>query len=348
MDFILNGNATGPVAGRLIQNGFDPHCMRPYLDAQGRSCITVMNNGKPTKMVVANADAVLRKDDWLTIDRAIVKVAKPRLKAFGDLRGAGLSYTIPNGMSKTVLETEVISDITPAQISMDGITEGDNDRPAFDLLNLPLPIIHKDFNYTARQVMASRNGGSPLDTSSAELAARRVAETVEQMTIGTLQNYSFGGGTIYGYTNFPNRITTSITQPTTTNQQTTVNELLAMKRAAFAASQFGPFNVYCGLDWDPYMDGDYSDQYGGKTLRQRIGDINGFTEPMTLDYLPGYDLILVQQTSDTARAVVGMDITTLQWETKGGMQLNFKVMAILVPQLRADYNGQCGIVHGTV
>jgi hypothetical protein len=30
------------------------------------------------------------------------------------------------------------------------------------------------------------------------------------------------------------------------------------------------------------------------------------------------------------------------------MMLNFKVMAILVPQLRADFNGNTGIVHGAV
>ncbi len=40
-----------------------------------------------------------------------------------------------------------------------------------------------------------------------------------------------------------------------------------------------------------------------------------------------------------------MDITTVQWESVGGMRLNFKVMAIQVPQLRADHYGNCGILH---
>jgi len=42
-----------------------------------------------------------------------------------------------------------------------------------------------------------------------------------------------------------------------------------------------------------------------------------------------------------------MPITTVQWESQGGMRLNFKVMAIQVPQLRADYSSQSGIAHGT-
>ena len=68
----------------------------------------------------------------------------------------------------------------------------------------------------------------------------------------------------------------------------------------------------------------------------------------TLDYLTGTTILLIQQTPDVARAVVGLDVTTVQWESMGGMMLNFKVMAILVPQLRADFNGNTGIVHGSV
>ena len=58
-----------------------------------------------------------------------------------------------------------------------------------------------------------------------------------------------------------------------------------------------------------------------------------------------YTLLLVQMTPDVARAVVGMDMTVVQWPSMGGLRLNFKVMSIQVPQLRADYNGQCGIMH---
>jgi len=77
--------------------------------------------------------------------------------------------------------------------------------------------------------------------------------------------------------------------------------------------------------------------------------INGLQDIRTLDYFTGtYDICLVQMTSDVVREVMGMDIVTLQWETQGGMQINFKTMAIMVPQLRADINGRTGIVYGTV
>ena len=63
-------------------------------------------------------------------------------------------------------------------------------------------------------------------------------------------------------------------------------------------------------------------------------------------FLPGDSLLFV----GGALAAIGeggMDITTLQWEERGGLELCFKVMAIKVPRLRSDYNSRTGILHGT-
>ena len=371
IDYFSIGNngpiGDGPVFNQLLASNGDPHALRPWLDEEdGRSYVarktgrmirneqSAIDNGEPVlvpeyvSVPTNNNTATLRKDDWIALDEAILKIAKPRLRVFGDMRAAGLEYVIPDGMGKTVLQTERQSDINAATISMSGLVNGPSDRPQFDLLNMPLPIIHKDFQYDLRQILASRNGGSPLDTTTAELAARRVAETVEMLTIGTLSAYTFGGGSIYGFTNFPSRITSVTGTAPTTNgwtASTTVQDVLNMKQQAFINHHYGPFRLYCSLPWDQYMDSDYN-LYQGQTLRQRLAKIEGIESVDTVDYLyDGFQLVLVQQTADVARAVSGMEITTLQWETHGGMQVNFKVMCILLPQLRADQYGNCGIVH---
>lgn len=354
MEFILNGQGHGNVANVLMANNFDPMALRPYIGSDGRNYITANTgkldkDGKPVlNSLVTNAPATLRKDDWIQLDTAVIKAAKPRLNAVADLRGGGLEYNIPNGMGKTSLEYEAQSDVGPASISMDGIREGDSDRPLFDLRNLPLPIIHKDFQFSARQVMASRNGGSPLDVTGAELAGRRVAEEVEKLTLGESASYAFGGGAIYGYKNFPSRLTKTLTAPTTSNQAVTVAEVLDMKQRSINNNYYGPWILYFSPAWGAYMGADYSASKGDNTLQERLAKIDGITQVKQADYLTGTTLLLVQQTSDVARIVNGMDITTVQWESHGGMQLNFKVMAILVPQLRDDYSGQTGIVHGSV
>jgi uncharacterized linocin/CFP29 family protein len=302
-----------------------------------------------TNDIVTNAPATLRKDDWLMLDAAVIKAAKPRLGAVADLRGSGLQLTIPNGMGKLSLEHETQSDITEATVSMDGIRSSESDRPQFKLENLPLPIIHKDFQFSARQVMASRNGGSPLDTTTAELAGRRVAEEAEKMLLGVSSVTQIGGGFVYGYTNFPSRLTKSLTAPTSANHPTTVAEVLDMRKKSTDAGYYGPWALYYSPAWYVAMDEDYSTTVNQTwTLRQRLLQIEGINAVRPADYLTGTTLLLVQQTSDVARVVVGMDITTVQWPSKGGLELNFKVMAIMVPQLRADYNGATGIVHGSV
>lgn len=348
MDYVFNGQANGSVASVLMANNFDTRALKPYIGSDGRSYITV-NQGGQSRALVTNTPATLRKDEWIELDRAVLKAAKERLSVVSDLRSAGLTYNIPNGMGKTVLEYEAQSDVTGATTSMDGIREGDRDRPQYDLRNLPLPITHKDFSFSARQLAASRNGGSPLDTTMAELAGRRVSEEVEKMVLGKATTVSVGGGQVYGFTNFPNRLTHDLTAPTASNQATTLAEVLAMRKKSTDAKHYGPWALYYGPGWYGFMDGDYVPSGGtGLTLRQRLAQIEGITAVRPADYLTDTEMVLVQQTSDVVRLVDGMQLTTVQWETMGGMQLNYKVMCICVPQLRNDYYNNTGIVHGSV
>lgn len=348
MDLIVNGQAHGSVAARLLQNGFDVNAMRPYVGVDGRHYITQSNGGVATPVPLMAQNATLRRDEWIQIDTAVMAAARERLRLISDLRGSGLTFTIPNGMGKTVLESERMSDITPATISMDPARKSEGDRPEFDIINLPLPVIHKDFFFNARQIATSRNNGPGIDVTSAQLAARRVAEEAEKLALGTSGSFSYGGGTVYGLTNFPQRLTTVLTHPTQSDftGPLLVDEVLGMRQQSMNNFYFGPWVLYNSPAWDQYLDDDYSTLKGDNTLRQRIMAINGIQDVRTLDFLTGYQLILVQQTSDVIRLVMGMDVTTLQWETEGGMRINFKVMAIMVPQIRADIDDQTGIVHG--
>jgi len=350
-DYILNGQSYGSVAAALMAHNFDPSALRPWIGTDGRHYLTANQGGKPVAVPAPVANATLRKDEWQLLDTAVVTAAKERLRVVADLRSAGLEFNIPNGLGKTVLQTETVGDITGARISMDPAVLGEADRPRYDIVNLPLPVIHKDFYFSARQIATSRNLGASIDTTMAELAARRVAEEAEKLVLGTASSFTYGGGTIYGFKNFPNRITQTITAPTAGGwtPATLVREVLAMRQKSINKFHYGPWVLYNSPRWDEYLDDDYSPNKGDNTLRQRLQAINGIQDVRTADFLGDtWDLFLVQMTSDVVRMVVGMDITTVQWETMGGMQVHFKVMAILVPQLRADANGNTGIVHGSV
>ncbi len=353
LEFIKNGVGSGQFGTMLALNNFDPRPFRPWRGDDGYTYVNrMLSNGKVEVVRVNNTAGLLRREDWLALDAAIVKVATARLKLVADIRGAGLTYSIPNGMGKTMLETEVMSDINEASISMDGLRKGPADRPEFDIKHLPLPLIHKDFFISSRQLAASRNGGSPFDTTMGELAGRRVGELAEKLACGT-STFTYGGGAVQGLLNFADRNTQAITDPTLTawTPQTTVDEVLLMRDKLRLDHMFGPYGLYYSADWDIHMDKDYRDvsMVLSLTLRERLLKIAGINWAKSLDYLGDqgdFNLVLVQMTSDVIRMVIGQDFTTIQWESSGGMQINFKVFCILVPHLRSDFATQCGVCHG--
>ena len=263
------------------------------------------------------------------------------------------------GMAKTIYEYETRSDPGEAVVDMDGLSPGRTDFPKFQLEGIPLPITHSDFFFSARQLAASRNTGTPLDSSMAEAAGRRVAEMIEKTLIGVETGVAYGVSTeysrtaqVYGYTNFPARTTkTDLNTPTSATPEKVVEDVLEMRDLMYADFHYGPYVLYHSTSYDRFLDDDYFRTGGtavNQTLRARLESIDGISAVRRLDFLTsGFQLIMVEMTSQVAQAINGMDITTVQWETKGGMQLNFKVMAIQVPLLRADFNGNSGIVHGT-
>lgn len=373
-DYVLNGQANGEVAGQLAGCHFDAGLLRPYRDKHGHQCVTV-NTGEMrydeekglyvpvyekrllrdvalnTQLPIFNT--TLRKDEWLMLDRAVVRAARQRLRAWADLAGAN-TFGGFNGMSKLVLEHETMSDPGEAVQDFEGLTEGRADAPKFQLEGLPLPITHSDFWFSSRRLAVSRNTGTPLDSTMAEAAGRRVGELIEQQTIGSVTGLTYGNGsygrnpTVYGYTNFPDRNTkTDLTAPTGSNADVTLDEVLEMIETMANNRFYGPFMLYHSTDWDKFMDDDYRAQ-DTRTLRMRLRQIDAIVDVRRLDFLTDtYTLLLVQMTPEVCRAVVGMDVTTVQWESQGGMRVNFKVMCIKVPQLRADYNSRCGIMHAT-
>jgi uncharacterized linocin/CFP29 family protein len=340
VDSLFRGRAFGSAAQRLLANRMNANALRPWVGDDDLPYMTA--NG----VAVPVANATLRKDEWKQYDEAIIKAAQPRLVGVADLMSRGLTYNISNGLGTTVLEYEDMSDVEGAQVSMDAVTRGRVDRPEFDINYLPLPIIHKDFQINIRTLNASRTTGQPLDTSMAEQAGRKVADMAEEILFNGYDTFTYGGGTIYGYEDFPsaNTITLSVNWDASakTGAQI-VGEVLDMKQASIDDRYYGPWVLYIPTSYETVLDDDYVSGYP-KTIRARILEIAGIQDVRVADQLSDDHVILVQMTSDVVRMVIGLGVTTVEWQTEGGMVFHYKVMTIQVPQLRADQNGRTGII----
>lgn len=394
-DYILNGRGHGELGVALEDVNFDLGLKRPYIDGKGKHCVTVNTGQSRfdekrgvvvpiyKKMLVrhavdqglmmaVNAQTSLSKDQWLMADTAVLKATRQRLGAWNDLLARGLTFGGFNGMASTILEHERMTDVGEANVDMDGVAEGATDDAQEQIEGLPLPITYVPFKLSARRLAISRKRGMPLDTTKFEMAGRRVAEKIEKTLIGVDTGITYGDQTgrgyantptVRGYTNHPDRMLKTITTPDGTNPATTVTEVLAMIKQANDKSFYGPFMLYHSTDWSQFMEADYFNGTfaqglvsGTETLRSRLEDIKDISEVKRLDFQTStFTLLLVSMQPETVRAVNGMDITTVQWETKGGAQLNFRVMAIQVPQIRGQFIQQdqteasvsTGIVHGS-
>ena len=355
MDFITNGQASGAVANMLANEGkLDVGMLRPWVGRDGRSYCSLCAPGKDPKDVSSyvarpvQANATLRQDEWKQLDEAILNVSRTRLKGAADLVSRGLTFNLGNAMGTTVFEYEKISDAFQAELTMDAVSRGQNDRPDFTIEYLPIPIIHVDYQINARVLASSRTRGQALDTTSAELAARKVAEKLEAMLF-TNTTYAFGGGTIYSYVNHPRRNPVTMTKhwnDSTATGATVLTDVIAMKQKSIDALHYGPWVLYVPVGYETVLDKDYDVTTAtGRTIRERILQVDGITDIKVIDTLPANNVLLVQMTSDVVRLVQGLGITNVEWNTEGNMITKYKVMTIQVPQIRCDYNLKSGVTH---
>jgi hypothetical protein len=356
IDMVGPNGGQGPLAQNLTgSGGLNIGAMRPYIGKNGSTKVTVYQGGNPKKAsswktLQVNDKGTLRRDEWKALDEALIGVAESRLTGTQHLINSGLTYQLGNAMGTTVLEYHNVGDALVAELSMDAVTRTKGDRQEFDSVYLPIPIIHVDYSINQRALAASRSLGNPLDTSMAERAGRRVMEKQEEMLF-TNTDYSYGSGTIYSFLNHPNRITSADILDWSGAAVTgadIVTDVLEMKQASIDAKFYGPWTLFVPTNFETKLDEDYADAKGDNTIRDRVLAINGIQEIIVVDTLPNSNVVLVQKSSDVIRIVQGLALQNIQWQTEGGFVNKFKVISIQVPQIRADQDGNTGLVHSTV
>jgi len=290
------------------------------------------------------ANATLRKDEWEQIDTRVNDVMRERLTIVDDLRGRGLVTSVSLG---TILRvTERFSDMDAAQISFDGDTAPQGDRPSYARDTIAVPVIAKDFRINWRQLEASRTRGEPLDVSGAALAARKVRDALQDLFVNGLDNTP-AGGTIPGLTTAANRQTVSLSVTWDASGADIIGDVLRMLEAAYAVNLFGPFNLYVPKNYWATLQEDYSTQKGDRTFIERITSFQDIDAVRPLDSLADDNVLLVQMTEDVIDLTEAQMVTTVQWEKNPFVQ-NFRVLTVAGPHIKSIETDAGTTINGIV
>jgi len=293
-------------------------------------------------------NALLRKDEWLELDKVVLETAKTELNGVQDLIGRGLTKKL-GGLGSKVSAFEQIGEMTAANVTMSVDVRGEKDRLEYTQVNVPVPVIYKEFSFDLRDLESARQSGDPLETDHIAAATRVVTETMETMLFSG-HTKQLAGYTIQGYTNATNRIQTTAAGLGGGDFGTAGNGYKCMTGALTALRAIGfrgPFMVYVA-----------STQYG--QLLNLIDPTNARSEvsvikqniPEIIDVKPSYELtdghfVMVQMTSNVVDLAIGMSLAPITWAEMGGMITDYRVMTALVPRIKYDANSNCGVLHAT-
>lgn len=289
-------------------------------------------------------NATLPHDAWKQIDDTVIEVAKQRLNGIADLRSHGLTRKL-DGLGVMYDYWQTMSQGGDAEQSMSGITPGAENAVDFEEQTIPIPITHVDFRIPVRKLMAMERFGSPLDTTMVAQATRKVIEKLEY-TLFYGSTVVVGGNSLPGYMNYTHsNQENACTGTWTANPDKAMEDVSLLMSDLEADHHYGPYILY--VHSDEWADLRQRSQYTDTTYLDLVKGMAGIEDIKTSDQLLAHDILLVEMTRETVDLDIAVDVKVVEWETYGGLQSNFKVMAAIAPRVKSDYDNNCGIVYDT-
>lgn len=297
-----------------------------------------------------NADSLLRKDEWIKMDEKVEEIKKNPTPLVDWFLRNNLSTQLDDPIASTELTYEVVSEMTDAVVNMDGAVKGNDETVVYETRTMPTPITSKNFTIDGRKLAASRKKGEALDTYQVRDSARVVREKIEEMFLKG--DFSAGSGKVQGITNFTYAATSTLATGLWDNTAKTgkqiLQDVMSMLDSMKTLKYYDNFTLFIPLDYELKLDEDFSDAKGSNTIRERLLKLSALTEIVTVHTMTADTCVLVQKSKSVCEAVKGFPLQVFQEMSNQGFRFNFRVMEMLLPRFRADYNGNTGILVATV
>jgi len=287
-------------------------------------------------------NTLLHKDEWELLDRRVIQISANVMNAIADLQALGLTTQL-GGLGVLISQYEQVSDMTDANVNMAVETDDEEDRLNFPLVGVPVPIISKGFRIDARSLAATRRNGGALDTTHVDTATRKVAEKLEEI-------FFLGSAVVQRGLSIPgvlthasrNVVSGGASWGTATNVYPNV---LAMVAAQQGDNFYGPYRLY--LNPAQYIQTFALNANTSQPIVESIMRLPGFGpgSVKASSYVTAGQAVLINMTSDVVDLAIGQDIVPVEWETKGGLVVMYKVLCAEIPRIKSDAAGRSGIAH---
>ncbi|SDF83453.1 major capsid protein [Thalassobaculum litoreum] len=296
-------------------------------------------------------DRTLPEDAWKQIDQRIIQIASERLPLTSYLMGRGLIYPLTDFLGTPILQTQKASDMEDADISMEPTSRGALGRQTFSDVYLPIPIIHKPIDFSVRMLRAAAKAGQPIDLTTFLTVMRKVMERVEDVFVNGAASITVTvnsvQGSVSGLTSFSDRNTVDLTTNWDASGKTgaqILDDVQDTIDAARSDNMYGPFLLCVPKNYQRKLGDDYSTAYRG-TIRQRLLELEEIENIMVVDQLADDNVVLLQLTEDTVQVIDGLRPAVIPLVQNELFVEPYLGMACMLPYLKSDKDGRCGIVH---
>ncbi|MDH5441471.1 MAG: family 1 encapsulin nanocompartment shell protein [Candidatus Bathyarchaeota archaeon] len=259
------------------------------------------------------------------IDTRVVEAARPALVA----RQVFSAFRLPNAGFKTWRGYK-LTDMGQATIDMEGQT-GALDRVELAAFDVKVPVISKGFILYWRDVIASRTGGIPLETTHIENAARQVAEEEDKLLLtGEYTGWRALG--IEGLATATNRNTKASAGAWPDNSITDINAAIGELETD---GHFGPYALIVRASWHRKLWSLISNT--GMMYIEKIREIcRGGVYVSDSLYASGGgtdSALIVEPGPENFELGIGQDITTFMQQDEN-MNTVGKVYEVVAPRIK--------------
>jgi len=295
---------------------------------------------------IINAAGTVHYDDYKDLTTDVIKAREFMNVGIQDLISAGLSQ--PSSITKTIVQYQTMNTFD-ADVTMNGSNRTEN-QSTYDINWIPQPIYHSDFFVPWRE-----EGFSYKESDGVMESVYRVNELQDKVLfLGADLGVQVSGqpAPLYGYTNHPATITTTISDwALAASIDAITPEAVGIIGELFTGGKVMDPNsvmMYVATDIWSNLQNDYSSQKGDRTVLERIKAISEVADVKPQKDIPAGGVVAVELRPRTIQLSVAQMPIAVPWVKNHDLEDGrFTIYSSMVAKIKADRAGTTGICYAT-